>query len=130
MVEFKKQFLLTLQTKTHVHTSAFDISTFIISTNFQIRQIWRWWFQIWRYCFQISPQNYPNKALLVRNLFIFIFQQNVTIWQIWRYSFQIYDKRCFKLLIQKYPNKAFLLPNLAVFIPKFRHFHYFRTFSN
>ena len=49
---------------------------FIFAPNLTVRQIWVRWFQIWQWYFQLSAQKYPNKAILVQDLRIFIFAQN------------------------------------------------------
>ena len=91
--------------------------------------------------FSNSSPKYPNKALWVQNLGIFIISGNFEIrriqrcwFQMWRYYLRIavllknlqlnkfegadfkYDNSFFLILPPKYANIAFLVPNLGIFV--------------
>ena len=53
-----------------------NLGIFIQTWNFEIKQIWGWWFQLWQKYFQIATQKYLNKEMLVLDLTTFIFPQN------------------------------------------------------
>ena len=88
-----------------------NLSSFIISRNFSIRQIRGWWLKLWQFFFQISAPKYPNKAFLVPNFKHFCFFRGILLLG----KFEGAKSFC-KVLAQNYPHEPFLVPSLGIFI--------------
>ena len=73
------------------HFSPPHLAIFVSSQNFTVTLIWRCWFEIWAELFKVRAQKYPNKALFVINLSIFIISDYLAVRQSQGWLFQIWQ---------------------------------------
>ena len=107
-----------------------NLSIFVISQYFPVRQIQGLWFQIWQNCFQIPEEKYIKKAFFMQNSGIFVFFVKfckLTNLKVWISNLKI---AFLKFLPKNNQIRDFWWKILkwSVFGSKFRHFCFFAKF--